>query len=264
MSQVRSPVVTVVIPSYNSEKLIGRTIQSVLDQTWQDLEIIVVDDCSKDTTCSIVSRFIDSDDRIRLIKLSVNNGGPAAPRNVGVEAAKGDWIAFLDSDDIWHPQKLELQMAVAKLEGVEFLSTQMANFTDDSKLSFEVVRTVSHKKLTFQLQRIKGAIPTSSVLVKRSLILNFPFNENFRYKAVEDYHCWLRILSSGKCNYKISYPLVKYRHVAGQISGNKISMLKKVYMVHKELSGGNRLQAFFFSLTHAFGGVYYRFIRKGL
>ncbi|MDY0273154.1 MAG: glycosyltransferase family A protein [Advenella sp.] len=264
MSQVRNPAVTVVIPSYNSEGLIGRTIQSVLDQTWQDLEIIVVDDCSKDTTCSVVSKFIEADARVSLIKLRVNNGGPAAPRNVGVEAAKGDWIAFLDSDDIWHPQKLEMQMAVAKLKDAEFLSTQMESFTDDSKLSFEAIRTVSHKKLTFQLQRIKGAMPTSSILVRRSLILNFPFNEDVRYKAVEDYHCWLRILSSGKNNYKVCYPLVKYRHIAGQISANKISMLKKVYMVHKELPGGNKLQAFLFSLTHAFGGVYYRFIRKGL
>ncbi len=102
------PKVSVVIGSYNCEKFIHQTILSVIGQTFQDWELIIVDDCSTDNTCQEISRI--KDDRIRLIRLDRNSGLPAVPRNVAMKNARGDYIAFLDHDDLWLPRKLEKQV----------------------------------------------------------------------------------------------------------------------------------------------------------
>ncbi|MNP69885.1 hypothetical protein D3C76_1660440 [compost metagenome] len=95
-------------------------------------------------------------------------------------------------------------------------------------------------------------------------MLKFPFNEDIRYKAVEDYHCWLRILRSGVSHWKVQYPLLSYRRIVGQISGSKKYMLERMHMVHREFPNTSRLQAALYTLTHAAGGFYYRILRKGL
>lgn len=118
--------------------------------------------------------------------------------------------------------------------------------------------------VTFLQQRLKGRIPTSSVLVTRELMLKFPFNEDIRYRAVEDYHCWLRILGSGVVHWKVEFPLLSYRRIDGQISASKRYMLERMHMLHNEFPGTSALQASFFTLTHALGGFYYRILRKGL
>ncbi|AVD86522.1 MULTISPECIES: glycosyltransferase family 2 protein [Pseudomonas] len=264
MSQLNAPTVSIITPSYNAERLIGRTLQSVLDQSWQDWELLVIDDCSKDDTRDVVARYASMDSRIRLIALDKNNGAPAAPRNIGIREARGQWIAFLDADDIWHPEKLALQMSAAREKSGEFLSTQMLDFVDDTQLTFSPVGRAPVGEVTFAQQRLKGRIPTSSVLVTKDLMLKFPFNEDIRYKAVEDYHCWLRILRSGVSHWKVQYPLLSYRRIVGQISGSKKYMLERMHMVHREFPQTSELQAAFYTLSHAAGGFYYRILRKGL
>ncbi|HEC0486240.1 glycosyltransferase family 2 protein [Pseudomonas aeruginosa] len=257
-------LVSIITPSYNAEKLIGRTIQSVLDQTFDNWEMIIVDDCSKDSTRSVVAAYAEKDSRIRLVGLEKNNGAPAAPRNIGVQHASGDWIAFLDADDIWHPRKLELQLEAIKSTRARFSCTQMVDFFDDKEIVFESVKTVPQQIVDFSQQRIKGRIPTSSVLLDKELIMEFPFNVDMRYKAVEDYHCWLRILSSETKCLKLNAPLLYYRRVVGQISGSKKYMLERMFMLLREYPGGSILKATLYTLTHALGGFYYRILRKGL
>ncbi|MBC1503152.1 glycosyltransferase family 2 protein [Listeria booriae] len=95
--------ISIIMPSYNSAKTIERAIQSVLAQTYQNLELLIIDDDSSDETCHIIQKI--ADERIRLIRLK-QNGGSAVARNTGIEVATGRYIAFLDSDDSWHPKKL--------------------------------------------------------------------------------------------------------------------------------------------------------------
>ncbi|WP_159972135.1 glycosyltransferase family 2 protein [Pseudomonas sp. 8Z] len=264
MNQAGIPAVTIVTPSYNAEKLIGRTIESVLAQTFQNWELLVIDDCSKDSTREVVAAYAARDERVRLIALKKNNGAPAAPRNIGVREARGHWIAFLDADDIWHPAKLSMQLEAAVAKSAVFVSSQMKDFWDESELTFPAVTGAELEAVTFTRQRLKGRIPTSSVLVTRELMIAFPFNEDIRYKAVEDYHCWLRILNSGVVNWKVKYPLLSYRRIAGQISGSKRYMLERMYMLHREFPNTRISAAALFTLTHALGGFYYRILRKGL
>lgn len=264
MTEVVRGLISIVTPSYNAEKLIGRTIESVLDQSYPNWELIIVDDCSKDGTRDVVRNFVKHDARIRLLPLDENNGAPAAPRNIGIREAKGEWVALLDADDIWHPRKLELQLEAMQQAAVDFSCTQMRDFTDENTLVFEEPGKVSCERIGFFMQQLKGRIPTSSVMARRSVLLDFAFNEDIRYKAVEDYHCWLRIHQALGDSIKLEYPLLCYRRVQGQISGSKKYMLERMFMVHDEYPGTSRFQAALFTLTHALGGFYYRILKKGL
>ena len=128
MSETKQDLISIVTPSYNAEKLIGRTIESVQAQSYKNWELIVVDDCSADGTVAVVEKYAEKDTRIRLVKLDKNHGAPAAPRNICVRAASGEWVALLDADDIWHPRKLEFQMDALQVSGAVFCSSQMLVF----------------------------------------------------------------------------------------------------------------------------------------
>lgn len=104
-------LVSIIIPTYNSEKFLDRTISGVLNQSYQNWELIIVDDCSKDGTVDIINNWKEKDSRIKLIVLKSNSGGPAHPKNIGLQEARGKYIAFLDHDDEWLPEKLEKQVA---------------------------------------------------------------------------------------------------------------------------------------------------------
>lgn len=254
-------IVSIVMPAYNAEKYIENTIASILSQTFEDWELIVVDDKSTDKTADLVDEVSKTESRVRLIRLENNFGGPAGPRNVGVQYASSGLIAFCDSDDLWHPEKLEKQMRIFDGRKNFFSATKIVDFSDDSLVVYKDSIGLDLKNVTFSAQSLKSRIPTSSVLVSKSLLLEHPFNESPEYKAVEDFHCWLRILKSGVVCNKILEPLVFYRICEGQISGSKISMLKKVYMVHKNFDGRGSIQALFFTITHVIGSVFTRFFK---
>ena len=178
MNELERGLISIVTPSYNAEQLIGRTIESVLNQTYQSWEMIIVDDCSKDGTREVVRSYSERDPRIRLLALPENNGAPAAPRNIGVKQAKGEWVALLDADDIWHPRKLELQVNAMHRAAVDFSCTQMRDFTDDKTLVFGEPDEVGIESISFTQQQVKGRIPTSSVMARKNVLLAFPFNED--------------------------------------------------------------------------------------
>jgi len=264
MDQVEDVLVSIIMPSYNAEQLIGRTIESVLSQSYVNWELLVVDDCSKDSTCEVVNNFIKSDSRVRLIALDKNNGAPAAPRNIGVGEAKGEWIAFLDADDIWHPQKLEVQLHLMNELNVPFSSSLSRNFKDDKGIYNDGVDDdPACEEITFAMQRFKGRIANSSVIVSKDLMVKYPFNEDIRYKAVEDYHCWLRIHKEIGYSIKVQAVLLNYRIVEGQISGSKLYMLKTMFMLHREFLDSSLFKAILFTSSHAVGGFINKFVKKG-
>jgi len=268
IDQVEKPLVSVVMPSYNVEQHIIPTIKSVLSQSYINWELLVVDDCSEDSTCDVVRNFIQDDSRIRLIVLEKNFGAPAAPRNIGVHESKGEWIAFLDADDIWHPKKLEFQIKALNKSDAVFCSTNMLNFTDGDILSFSDPGNFPLHNITFGQQLIKFRTPTSSVVARRDLLLEFPFNEDPQYKAREDFECWLHIHEKIGSSIKLLYPFLFYRIVQGQISGNKWKMTSKTYMVlskYRLISGGSLgWKKYFYTVTQTLYAIYFRMIKKSL
>lgn len=264
MSDVNSPEISVITPAYNAEKLIGQTIQSVVNQTFTNWELIIVDDCSTDETLRVARSWAESDSRIIVKTVDRNFGGPAGPRNVGVESASGKFVAFLDADDIWHPRKLELQIKVLQDQNVDFVCSKMRDFTSEEDLEFVKVDSFEVETVSFGQQSLRARIPTSSVVARRELLRAHPFREDIGYKAVEDYHCWLRLLQSTPKCVKVGVPLLCYRKIEGQISGSKLYMMRKVFMVHREYPDRSWLSAVFFTFCHVFGGVYFRFVKKGM
>ena len=263
-------LISIVIPNYNSQAHIVKTLNSALHQTYKNFEIVIVDDKSNDASIKIIEKYIqdNADISINLICLDKNHGMPAAPRNIGVENSNGELIAFLDCDDIWHPSKLELQMKIFNENKCSFCSTKMADFRNDGNIVFDEISNVKISNVTFRQQLLKNRIPTSSVLVKKDLMLKFKFNEGKEYKAREDFDCWLRIHENTDNTIKINSTLTFYRIVDGQISSNKFEMILKNHTMLKNyrLNDGRRLGLirYFYLVTQAFLAVYYRVIKKTL
>jgi len=264
----KNPIVSVVIPAYNAEEYIAAAIKSVLSQTYSNFEVLVVNDCSTDGTQAIVESFASHDERVCLINLPANMGAPAGPRNIGIQRARGRWIAFLDADDIWHPCKLQRQLDLLEKTGARFCSTQMVDFVDAAQLSLLDARQDQYEWITFLNQMVKFRTPTSSVVAERNLLERYPFNESMSYKAREDLDCWLHCHEEIGRSVKITSPMMGYRIIPGQISGRKWTMFKRhlhVLWRYRFMSGRSlHAGAILFTISHFGLAVYYRWIKKGL
>jgi teichuronic acid biosynthesis glycosyltransferase TuaG len=223
--------ISIVMPAFNASQYIEDTIDSVVAQTHQNWELVIVDDASTDDTAKIISRYTATDTRIRLIQLGKNFGAPAGPRNKGVAESNFDWIAFIDSDDLWHREKLEQQVIAISENKIEFISTQMMRFRKQEEFDSKqtLIRKPYLKKISYLRQLLRYGTPTSSVLVKKSIVTDFPFEEDIAWRAREDMDCWLRIHRAIGYSIKLNFPLVGYRVIDGQISGNKIKMIGRTY-----------------------------------
>src|SRR5262245_59148592 len=171
--------VSVIVPCYNAAAYLARTIESVLQQSHRDLELIVVDDLSTDGSADIVLRYAARDPRVRLLRMPRNTGGPAAPRNAGVAAARGRWLAFLDADDLWHTRKLEAQLGVLEQSGLAMCSAQMLDFIDGTeRVERALPVPLPLLRVTLTQQLVKYRTPTSSIVIRRELLGARPFNED--------------------------------------------------------------------------------------
>lgn len=211
-----SPLCSVVIPAYNSEAFLPDCIRSVQAQSFADLEILVVDDGSTDRTAQCVQRLAEGDARIRYLK-QPQNMGVAAARNRGVDEARGEWIAFLDSDDLWTPDKLARQLALADESGARLAYTG-AQCIDHDGAPLDRVFTVP-RQVTFDSMLYGNDIVCSSVLVRRQLLLQNPME---RSDLHEDYITWMRILKTVGYGVGLCEPLVLYRFTVGSKSRGKL------------------------------------------
>jgi len=197
---MKEPSVSVVIGAYNCGKFIQETIYSVVNQTLKDWELIIVDDCSNDDTYEKV-KTID-DERIRIIRLSKNSGLPAVPRNEGIRASKGEFIAFLDHDDIWFPDKLSTQLEYLRNNSDISLVTSSVKIKSADKMYNDKIATANGRvwseHIYSQLLNY-NFVPSSSVMVRACIFDDIGFfDENPEIVAAEDWDLWLRIARSYK------------------------------------------------------------------
>lgn len=218
-------MVSVIIPSYNSEKYIGETLASVCAQTYPDFEVLVMNDCSQDRTAEIVEKYAKKDSRIHLINLPGNKGVSHA-RNQGVSMASGEWIAFLDSDDMWTKDKLEKQLKLQEslhakesaIKAPDFLFTGSSFIDENGDSLASVLHVPEHVDFSQLLKQ--NLISCSSVLIKRSLMLKYPMPCSNQFH--EDFATWLTILKNEKIEaYGLDEPLLIYRVTRSSRSGNK-------------------------------------------
>ncbi len=217
------------MPSCNSQRWIEQAVESVLHQTHKELELIIIDDASNDATLDILKHI--EDPRLTLIAREQRSGGPATPRNQGLGAAKGDYLAFIDSDDIWHPEKLERQLKAIDRHELNFVSSQHVCFIDnkpDATILSEQHQRLSRKSHQALLK--KNWVITSSALVSRTLFDGVRFNQKSQYVGVEDYLVWLHIHQNQLVKSAIlEAPLVFYRLRSDSLSHSKIKMANKIF-----------------------------------
>ncbi|MDD5606825.1 MAG: glycosyltransferase [Candidatus Pacebacteria bacterium] len=203
------PIVSVIIPTYNRADLLGRAIQSVLSQTYQYFEIIIVDDGSIDNTKSLVERF--NNERIVYIQRRENSGNSVVPRNTAMKIAKGKYIAFLDSDDEWMPEKLEKQIKLfEKLNNsnIGFIGCNVVIVDEKNKKEWEY-KIPRCKNIFKELLIMNNFIfNPSSVIVEKEVFNTIGlFDENL--KTVQDYDMWIRIAQKYNFDF-VPEPLFKY------------------------------------------------------
>ncbi|NMA84098.1 MAG: glycosyltransferase [Epulopiscium sp.] len=241
-------LVSVVMPAYNCENYITNAIESVLKQTYSNFELIVIDDGSKDNTLKIINDYGKKDYRVKVFR-NKKNSGVSATRNRGISLAEGEWIAFLDSDDIWIEDKLEKQMNCVYAQNAEFVFTGVSYIDETGKSYsgiFEVPNEVSYKKLLRQ-----NVITCSSVLVNKRYFENIRMEKDDMH---EDYAVWLRILRLGVTAYSVNEPLLIYRISRNSKSGNKLKTIKMTYKVFRFI-GINSVGSVYFMMQHVFRSV---------
>lgn len=223
-----SDKVSIIMPTYNCAQYIAQSISSVLAQTWTDWELLITDDASSDDTAQVVAQFRDA--RIRYLQ-SEQNRGPAAARNRALQCAGGRWVAFLDSDDLWAPQKLERQIAFMEAQGAKFSCTAYTQMdADGSPLHIGIIppaRTDYNKCI-----RLSNPIGNSTVMYDQAALGKFRVPE---IKKRNDFALWLQILKHADC-IGLNEFLCQYRRGRpGSISGNKFGLIKYHWQLYHDI-----------------------------
>ena len=241
-------LVSVIMAAYNAEKTIEQSINSVLNQTYPAVELLVVDDYSQDRTVKLVENIMARDNRVRLI-YNKENSGVSYTRKHGLDEAKGAWIAILDSDDIWAPEKLEKQIILQKKMNADLLFTGSAFMDSDGQPIDWYLHAPS--EVTYRHLLKQNVLSNSSSLVRKELYE--------KYYAVgdgmhEDFAVWLGILKEGKKAYGVDEPLLTYRIAKSSKSGNKIKAAKMNWNTYRYI-GLNPLSAFYYECWYVVKGL---------
>ncbi|TDL10056.1 glycosyltransferase family 2 protein [Mycolicibacterium obuense] len=226
-----TPIVSVITPTYNSERYVAETIASLQAQTLTDWELLVVDDCSTDNTYDLVQRIASDDSRIRLFRQEANSGaGPARTR--ALENSLGRYIAYLDADDIWFPDKLQRQVDFMMTRGCGFSCTSYEVIDGNGASLNKVVRMLPETDyvgfLTTNLLQTVG-IMVDVQQVDKNLLRMPPL------KRRQDAATWLQILKAGHKNYGMDEVLCQYRHAQNSLSSNKFRAAQGVWRLYREV-----------------------------
>lgn len=222
------PLVSVIIPVYNAEKVVKFTLDSVINQTYKNLEIICVNDCSKDNSLEILNEYAKKDKRIKVLS-NEKNSGVAQTRNNGLKIATGEYIAFVDSDDIWDLTKTEKQIDFMLTSDYKLAFTSVKfidNDGSDTGKTFIVPKEVKFKSLLKQ-----NVITLSSSIISKDVLKDRLFHND---ELHEDFIMWLEILKEDvEKAYGLQETLVDYRLTQGSKSRNKWKSLKMTYKTYK-------------------------------
>ena len=237
------PKVSVIMPAYNADKTINTAIQSVLSQTFSDFELIVIDDCSNDRTSDIINSY--NDKRIIYTK-NIQNSGASASRNIGISKARGEWIAFLDSDDFWDENKLSKQLQLHNNKPDAVLSYTASAFIDQDGKKYSYVMP-AEKMVSYKTLLKRNVLSCSSVMIRADIIKNIKMPGDY---MSEDYYTWLMVLQQIPYAYGINEPLLTYRLSTKSKSSNRLKAARMTYETYKAV-GYSKTTSFLLTLRYA-------------
>lgn len=241
-------LVSIIMPSYNTGRFIKETIESVLDQSCPAWELIIVDDCSTDNTDEVVNQYL-VDERIRYIKNDTNSGA-AVSRNRALREAKGKWIAFLDSDDLWEADKLQKQILFMKDNDYHFSYTNYVEIDEESKVNGKSVtgpkRISKHGMYNYCWMGCLTVMYDADAVG----LIQIP-----DIKKNNDYAMWLKVCKKANC-YLLDETLARYRKRSGSISNHGyMKLIKWHYKLYREAENKNPISSFVLTVRNLFFGV---------
>jgi len=239
-----SPLISIIMPAYNADKTIETAICSVLTQTYKNFELIIIDDCSSDATAAIIEKYANKNSAICICRNDCNKG-IAYSRNTGIAAAKGEWIAFLDSDDLWREDKLQKQVDFIRETGAVISYTASA-FIDADGHSCEYTLPAQYK-ITYKDLLKRNLMSCSSVIVRRDIMQKIKMSGGMMH---EDYAAWLQILRETNFAFGLNEPLLTYRVSKNSWSGNRLKSARMIFETYKYVGYGT-ITAFFCTIRYA-------------
>lgn len=242
-------LVSIITPSYNSARFISTTIESVLSQTYNNWEMLIVDDCSQDNSLEIISRNVSKDSRIKLISLD-QNVGAAEARNIALRAAKGRFVAFLDSDDVWYPNKLEYQIYFMIRKGYAFtFSSYDIMLEDDTKTSKIII---APKLINYNQYLRNTIIGCLTVVIDKDKVDYF---EMPIIKSSHDMALWLLIFKRGFIAYGIDKVLASYRFVPNSNTSRKWKASIDVWKVYRRIEKISLIKSIYYFIRYAINAI---------
>lgn len=245
--------VSIVVPVYNCEKFIIDTIRSVQAQSYTNWELILVNDCSRDESASLIAREAEKDSRIRLVN-QPENLGAAKARNRGVDEATGSYLCYLDADDLWESSKLERELDFLKEKQAGFVFTGY-EFADENGAGLGKIVKVP-ERITYRQALGNTTIFTSTVMMDLTKISKIDCK--MPVIASEDTACWWQILKKYKEGYGLNENLVKYRRAGKSLSSNKLVAIKRIWNLYREQEKLNVVASAYYFILWAFRAVFRR------
>lgn len=242
-------LVSVIMPIYNAGKYLTETLNSVFRQDYTSIEVVLVNDCSKDNSADIIADFQEVHPEI-VYYLQEKNMGAGAARNKALELAKGQYVAFLDSDDIWMPNKISRQIELMREKNSPFSYTaieMMDGKGNTVKGKRNIRETCDYKYLLHNT-----IIATSSVVIDRNVFGDFRMPLR---RGGQDYATWLMLLRNGAVAVGINEVLVRYRIASGSLSSNKFKSIKQVWEIQTQDEKINRFSAAFHVICFGFNAI---------
>ncbi|GAA0714323.1 glycosyltransferase family 2 protein [Aquimarina litoralis] len=235
--------VTIITPSYNSAEYISETIDSVIKQTYENWEMLIVDDCSKDDSVAIINDYCLLDNRVRLIQLE-KNGGAAVARNRAIKEAQGRFLAFLDSDDQWHPKKLEKQVGMMVNKNIPFTFTSYQLVSEEGELG-RIIK--SKAEVSYRNAIMSNPIGCLTVVID----IDF-FGKVYMplIKKRQDLGLWLKLLRKTNA-IGIDENLALYRVRKDSISSNKFKLVKYHWILYREHEKTSFLKSIYYVLYYS-------------
>ncbi|HZW68470.1 MAG TPA: glycosyltransferase family 2 protein [Pseudogracilibacillus sp.] len=243
------PLVSVITPAYNAARFIGEAIESVLQQSYENWEMIIVDDCSTDNTVEIVQAYIEKDDRIKLYQLEQNSGSGVA-RNRAMDEAQGRFIAFLDSDDLWMAEKLTKQIQFMLDNSVAFSFTKYVRMQEDGTVTNGI--TAAPATVEYDDLMKHCVIGCLTVVLDRSRIGE---QRMLEIRTRQDYAFWLSLTRQGFLPYGLPEVLAKYRLVENSISSNKVKAARQNWRLYYEIEAQPLWRSAWYFVNYAFTSV---------
>lgn len=242
------PLVSVVMPVYNSSRFLRQAIESVLAQTYQNIELIILDDCSTDNSLQIMREYEEQDTRVRVFAGEVNQG-VARVRNCGIQQARGAYIALLDSDDVWFAEKLEWQIGLL-LEKQADIAYGSVDFVDENNQ--KIKSFIVPPETDYDEMLVKCFICCSTAVIKAELLREHLFNPEYYH---EDFLLWLELLALNTKAVGVSSVLACYRQMAGSRSNDKINAARHRWKIYRKALKMSFFQSCIAFVRYAFWGV---------